>query len=147
MLDPKRLRNDLDAVIAGVARRGFAFDRDRFESLEAQRKELQVTTQNLQNERNSKSKGIGKAKAAGEDIQPLLDAVASLGDELRDAQEKLAEVQQELLTQLERYARQFASMPAMIVISAKLAPPPPGQFWEANTPPSLPARPRAALSR
>ncbi|MGD9094910.1 MAG: serine--tRNA ligase [Chromatiales bacterium] len=96
MLDPKRLRNDLDAVIAGVARRGFAFDRDRFESLEAQRKELQVTTQNLQNERNSKSKGIGKAKAAGEDIQPLLDAVASLGDELRDAQEKLAEVQQEL---------------------------------------------------
>ena len=96
MLDPKRLRNDLDAVIAGVARRGFAFDRDRFESLEAQRKELQVTTQNLQNERNSKSKGIGKAKAAGDDIQPLLDAVASLGDELRDAQEKLAEVQQEL---------------------------------------------------
>jgi seryl-tRNA synthetase len=96
MLDPKRLRNDLDAVIAGVARRGYAFDRDRFESLEAQRKELQVTTQNLQNERNSKSKGIGKAKAAGEDIQPLLDAVASLGDELKDAQERLGELQQEL---------------------------------------------------
>jgi seryl-tRNA synthetase len=96
MLDPKRLRNDLDAVIAGVARRGYAFDRDRFESLEAQRKELQVTTQNLQYERNSKSKGIGKAKAAGEDIQPLLDAVASLGDELKDAQERLGELQQEL---------------------------------------------------
>ncbi|MEJ2328660.1 MAG: serine--tRNA ligase [Gammaproteobacteria bacterium] len=96
MLDPKRLRNDLDAVIAGVARRGFVFDRNRFESLEAQRKELQVTTQNLQNERNSKSKGIGKAKAAGENIQPLLDAVASLGDELKEAQERLAEVQQEL---------------------------------------------------
>ena len=96
MLDPKRLRNDLDAVIAGVARRGFVFDRDRFESLEAQRKELQVTTENLQNERNSKSKGIGQAKAAGEDIQPLLDAVASLGDELKDAQEKLAEARQEL---------------------------------------------------
>ena len=96
MLDPKRLRNDLDAVIAGVARRGFVFDRDRFESLEAQRKELQVTTENLQNERNSKSKGIGQAKAAGEDIQPLLDAVASLGDELKAVQQKLGEVQQEL---------------------------------------------------
>ncbi len=96
MLDPKRLRNDLDAVITGVARRGFAFDRERFESLEAQRKELQVRTQNLQNERNSKSKGIGKAKAAGEDIQPLLDAVASLGDELKNAQEKLGEIQQVL---------------------------------------------------
>ena len=96
MLDPKRLRNDLDAVIAGVARRGYAFDRDRFETLEVQRKELQVTTQNLQNERNSKSKDIGKAKAAGEDIQPLLDAVASLGDELKDAQERLGELQKEL---------------------------------------------------
>ncbi|MDX1346516.1 MAG: serine--tRNA ligase, partial [Sedimenticolaceae bacterium] len=96
MLDPKRLRNDLDAVIAGVARRGFTFDRDRFESLEAQRKELQVATQNLQNERNSKSKSIGKAKAAGEDIQPLLDAVANIGDELGTAQERLGELQQEL---------------------------------------------------
>ena len=96
MLDPKRLRNDLDAVITGVARRGFAFDRERFESLEAQRKELQVRTQHLQNERNSKSKGIGKAKAAGEDIQPLLDAVASLGDELKNAQEMLGEIQHAL---------------------------------------------------
>lgn len=96
MLDPKRLRNDLDAVIAGVARRGFTFDRDRFEALEAQRKELQVATQNLQNERNSKSKSIGKAKAAGEDIQPLLDAVANIGDELRNAQQRLGELQQEL---------------------------------------------------
>ncbi len=96
MLDPKRLRNDLDAVIAGVARRGFTFDRERFESLEAQRKEFQVATQNLQNERNSKSKSIGKAKAAGEDIQPLLDAVATIGDELSTAQERLGELQQEL---------------------------------------------------
>lgn len=96
MLDPKRLRNDLDAVIAGVSRRGFTFDRERFESLEARRKELQVRTQELQNERNSKSRGIGKAKAAGEDIQPLLDAVASLGDELKEAQEKLGEIQHAL---------------------------------------------------
>ena len=96
MLDPKRLRNDLDAVITGVARRGFAFDRERFESLEAQRKEFQVRTQHLQNERNSKSKGIGKAKAAGEDIQPLLDAVASLGDELKNVQERLGEIQHAL---------------------------------------------------
>ena len=96
MLDPKRLRNDLDAVIAGVSRRGFTFDRERFESLEARRKELQVRTQELQNERNSKSRGIGKAKAAGEDIQPLLDAVATLGEELKNAQEKLGEIQHAL---------------------------------------------------
>jgi seryl-tRNA synthetase len=96
MLDPKRLRSELDAVIAGLSRRGFTFDRERFETLEAQRKELQVATQDLQNERNSTSKSIGKAKAAGEDIQPLLDAVANLGDELKAAQQKLGDVQQEL---------------------------------------------------
>ena len=96
MLDPKRLRSELDAVIAGLSRRGFTFDREHFEMLEAQRKALQVTTQNLQNERNSTSKSIGKAKAAGEDIQPLLDAVANLGDELKAVQEKLAGVQQKL---------------------------------------------------
>jgi seryl-tRNA synthetase len=96
MLDPKRLRSELDAVIAGLSRRGFTFDREHFETLEAQRKELQVATQDLQNERNSTSKRIGKAKAAGEDIQPLLDAVANLGDELKAAQQKLGEVQQEL---------------------------------------------------
>ncbi|MEJ2321472.1 MAG: serine--tRNA ligase, partial [Gammaproteobacteria bacterium] len=92
MLDPKRLRSELDAVIAGLSRRGFTFDRERFETLEAQRKELQVATQDLQNERNSTSKSIGKAKAAGEDIQPLLDAVANLGDELKAAQQKLGDV-------------------------------------------------------
>ena len=96
MLDPKRLRSELDAVIAGLSRRGFTFDRERFEALEARRKELQVATQDLQNERNSTSKSIGKAKAAGEDIQPLLDAVANLGDELKAAQQKLGEVQQGL---------------------------------------------------
>ncbi|RMG32998.1 MAG: serine--tRNA ligase, partial [Gammaproteobacteria bacterium] len=79
MLDPKRLRTELDEVARQLARRGFALATDRIRELEAQRKSLQVRTQELQNERNTRSKSIGRAKAAGEDIQPLLDEVASLG--------------------------------------------------------------------
>ncbi len=96
MLDPKLLRTDLDEVAVQLLRRGFKLDVEEFESLEEQRKELQVLTQQLQNERNTQSKGIGRAKAAGEDIKPLLDAVANIGDELKTAREKLGRIQEQL---------------------------------------------------
>ncbi len=93
MLDPKKLRNDLDEVCSALQKRGFAFDREKFGLLEAERKERQVETEHLQNERNTISKGIGQAKAAGQDIQPLLDQVAGLGEKLDDAKHRLAAVQ------------------------------------------------------
>ena len=96
MLDPKLLRTDLHEVAAQLLRRGFKLDVEEFESLEEQRKELQILTQQLQNERNTHSKGIGRAKAAGEDIKPLLDAVADLGGKLNTAREKLGRIQQQL---------------------------------------------------
>ncbi len=96
MLDPKLLRGNLDEVAAKLARRGYELDTTAFNELEARRKALQVRTQELQNKRNTISRGIGKAKAAGEDIQPLLDEVASLGDELKAAEEQLKTLQGEL---------------------------------------------------
>ncbi|MET0092197.1 MAG: serine--tRNA ligase, partial [Sedimenticola sp.] len=66
MLDPRLLRNDLDNTAQQLARRNVQLDVSLIASLEAKRKELQVSAQELQNERNSRSKGIGKAKAAGE---------------------------------------------------------------------------------
>ena len=96
MLDPKLFRTDLDAVAAQLARRGFELDTDRIQALEARRKEIQVRTESLQAERNSRSKAIGKAKAAGEDIQPLLDEVAGLGAQLDAARGELEQVQKEL---------------------------------------------------
>ena len=96
MLDPKLLRNELHAVAEKLARRGFELDTDKLEALEASRKTLQVKTQELQNERNRKSKSIGKAKAAGEDIKPLLDEVASLGSALDAAQNELKEIQEQI---------------------------------------------------
>jgi seryl-tRNA synthetase len=96
MLDPKRLRNELDEVAAALARRQFMLDKSAFEALEQRRKDLQVRTQELQAERNARSKAIGQAKARGEDIEPLKVAVADLGDQLAEASAGLDAIQAEL---------------------------------------------------
>lgn len=93
MLDPKRLRTELDAVAAQLARRGFVLDVAQLRALEERRKAVQVETENLQAQRNSRSKQIGQAKAKGEDIQPLLAEVAQLGDALQAKEQELAQVQ------------------------------------------------------
>lgn len=93
MLDAKLLRSDLETVAEKLKTRGFELDTAQIEALEAQRKELQAKTQSLQAERNSRSKGIGKAKANGEDIAPLLAEVSDLGDQLEAAKSASDEVQ------------------------------------------------------
>ncbi|MCW8857978.1 MAG: serine--tRNA ligase [Kangiella sp.] len=96
MLDPKLLRTDIDAVAKNLAKRGFELDVEQYNTLEEERKAIQVETQELQNERNSSSKSIGQAKARGEDIQPLLDQVADLGTKLDAAKERLNQVMTQL---------------------------------------------------
>lgn len=96
MLDPKRLRTELDDIAAQLVRRGFKLDVDTIRAVEERRKALQVETQNLQNARNSRSKAIGQAKAKGEDIQPLLEEVADMGDTLKEKEQQLACLQTEL---------------------------------------------------
>ncbi len=98
MLDPRLFRSELEETVQQLARRGFELDSAAISALEAERKTLQIQTQELQNERNQRSKAIGKAKASGEDIQPLLDAVADLGDRLKEAETRLAALQDELNT-------------------------------------------------
>ena len=93
MLDPRLFRTDLDFVTEQLARRSFTFNPEAYVELEARRKDVQVKTQDLQNERNSRSKTIGLAKAKGEDVQPLLDEVQHLGDELKAAETQLSEIQ------------------------------------------------------
>jgi seryl-tRNA synthetase len=82
MLDPNLLRTEPDAVAEKLARRGFKLDVDKLRALEERRKVLQVQTENLQAERNSRSKSIGQAKARGEDIEPLRLEVNKLGEQL-----------------------------------------------------------------
>ena len=96
MLDPKLIRTDISAVAAQLKKRGHELNVAAIEALETKRKQYQVETEQLQSERNTKSKAIGKAKAAGEDIQPLLDEVAGLGESLDSAKAALVEIQQQL---------------------------------------------------
>ncbi|MGB0663177.1 MAG: serine--tRNA ligase [Pontibacterium sp.] len=96
MLDPKVIRSNPEAIAQQLAKKGFTFPVEAFNALEEQRKELQVQTESLQNERNTRSKGIGKAKAAGEDIAPLLAEVAELGGKLDAAKAELSALQDQL---------------------------------------------------
>ena len=96
MLDPKCLRSDIEQTAERLAARGFNLDVAAFSSLEEKRKTLQSRTQDLQNERNVRSKSIGKAKAQGEDIAPLLAEVGKLGDELDSAKAELSELLEEI---------------------------------------------------
>jgi len=96
MLDPRLFRTELDFVTAQLARRNFAFDADAYIALETRRKDVQIKTQELQNQRNSNAKAIGQAKAKGEDVQPLMNQVAALGDELKAAETELTSIQAEM---------------------------------------------------
>jgi len=96
MLDIQTLRNDLAGVAARLATRGFVLDTAKFEQLEGERKIIQTRTQELQAKRNSSSKLIGQAKAKGEDVSAIMAEVANLGDELKQLELRLSEVQQEL---------------------------------------------------
>lgn len=96
MLDPKLIRSDPHGVAEQLKKRGYELDVALLERLEKNRKDCQIRTEQFQNERNSKSKMIGKAKAAGEDIQPLLDEVSGLGEALNLAKVELDDVQQQM---------------------------------------------------
>ena len=95
MLDIKLLRDNAAAVAEKLAPKGFELQVETYEQLEKKRKALQVETQEIQNERNSRSKAIGKAKASGEPIEPLLKEVATLGDKLAEKEQALSSLQQE----------------------------------------------------
>lgn len=96
MLDPRLFRTQLDEVEAQLARRSFKLDTEVFRELENQRKEIQGRTQALQNERNTRSKLVGQAKARGEDIQPILAEMQHLGDDLKRMEGELEGIQAKL---------------------------------------------------
>ena len=96
MLDIQLLRKDLPAVVAGLARRGVAFDEGAFRALEDERKLLQTRTEELQAKRNSLSKQIGVLKGRSGDTSALMSEVASIADELKSNEATLAGLQDRL---------------------------------------------------
>lgn len=97
MLDPKLLRNNLDSTAIQLAQRNYTLEVEQINILETQRKALQIQTQELQNERNTRSKLIGHAKATGQNIQPLLEEIAGLSNTLKQTELELDAIQTQLL--------------------------------------------------
>ena len=96
MIDVKLIRSDIEGISARLALRGYTLDTARLDELEARRKAVQVKTQALQSERNTKSKAIGKAKASGGDVAALMDEVAGLGEALKQSERELDAIQEKL---------------------------------------------------
>ena len=115
MLDLKLLRTEPQEVAKGLARRGFQLDVGLLETLEAERRQAQLDAQTLQTERNARSKMIGKAKASGEDIAPLLAEIEDLGDQHKAAETRLAKV----LEQLNELAMGIPNIPQADVPAGK----------------------------
>ena len=96
MLDPKLIRSSIDTVAAQLKKRGFVLDVAKFNTLEEKRKNLQVKMQDLQNERNVRSKEVGFAKATGKNVDEVLNSLKTLSDDLKSLEVQFAEVQVEL---------------------------------------------------
>ena len=115
MLDIQLLRKDLPAVVAGLARRGLAFDEAGFRALEDERKGLQTRTEELQAKRNSLSKQVGILKGKGEDASAVLAEVGGIGDELKANEAALSALQ----GRLDAFLRTIPNIPRPEVAHGK----------------------------
>ena len=107
MLDITQLRKDLGSVIARLETRKSPqvfLNVDTFTALEAERKTIQMRTEELQSKRNTLSKQIGMLKAKGPagaaDVDAVMAEVAGLKTELEASATRLDQIQSELQTLL-----------------------------------------------
>ena len=96
MLDPKLIRTSITFIATQLNERGVTFDINKFNVLEEQRKQLQVNIQALQNQRNVKSKEVGRAKATGSHVGDVLKNLKELSDTLKSKEEQFTAIQIEL---------------------------------------------------
>lgn len=96
MIDIQLLRKNIETIAARLATRKFQLDVAAFNSLEAERKQIQTRTEELQGKRNTLSKQVGILKGKGEDTSAVMAEVAGIGDELKTSAERLDTVQEKL---------------------------------------------------
>ncbi|MFT5718097.1 MAG: seryl-tRNA synthetase [Oleiphilaceae bacterium] len=96
MLDPKLVRSNIEEIAQKLIVKKYKFDTDRFTVLEEKRKSIQTQTEELQSERNTRSKSIGKAKASGQDIAPLIAEMDEISNKLETVKAELKLVQDQL---------------------------------------------------
>jgi len=96
MIDIQLLRKDIGSVSARLAARKFQLDVNTFNALEAERKQIQTRTEELQGKRNALSKQIGILKGKKEDASAVMNEVAGIGDELKASAARLDAIQQQV---------------------------------------------------
>lgn len=96
MLDPKVVRSSIEKVALQLRNRGFVFDVAKFNAMEERRKNLQVKMQELQNQRNVRSKEVGIAKASGQDVEVVFKSLKELSESLKQVEEQFNVIQQEM---------------------------------------------------
>lgn len=108
MLDPKLLRGDLTELKNKLATRGYTLDVSFWENIEEQRKQLQVTTEELQAKRNAGAKQVGELKRTGEDASDIMAAMQAISGEIKQAEDELKALQEQITTA----ALQIPNLPA-----------------------------------
>ena len=132
MIDIQLLRKDIDNVATRLASRKFVLDVAGFNALEAERKAIQMRTEELQGKRNSLSKQIGMLKGKGEDTTAVMAEVAGLGDELKANETSLTDVQAKLAAFMESVPNlPHASVPAGVDESGNV------EVRKVGTPPAF----------
>lgn len=96
MIDPNLLRNNMNIVAKQLARRQFKLDTVTLHKYENRRKILQTEIENLQAQRNLKSKTIGIAKIRGDDIQSLCLTVNQINKRLKIIKQELNILQNDI---------------------------------------------------
>ena len=96
MLDPKRIRSEPELLAGKLEKRNFRLDVTWLGKLDARRKEIQLAAEALRNERNVRSREIGKARREGRDAAAILESVSDIKSRLERTEEELQSLQDEL---------------------------------------------------
>jgi len=99
MLDINLLRKDLPSAIRLLETRKTPqtfLNVEAFQALEAERKALQIRTEELQNQRNTLSKQIGQLKSKGEDASTVMAQVSASKAELESSATRLEQIQADM---------------------------------------------------
>ena len=96
MIDIKNLRDDINAVSKSLQRRGYNLDIEKFTSLDANRKKLQVNVENLQSTRKKLSQIFGKLKASDSDTSSLKKEIDNVNDDLKKENDLLNSLLEEI---------------------------------------------------
>lgn len=96
MIDINLLRNDIESLEKILKHRGFDLDVNFFNSLEEERKHIQIKTQELQQERNDLSKQVGVLKSQGKDASDVLEKVSNISVQSKEFESQLSLIQEKL---------------------------------------------------